>query len=310
MQIIRSYKTIKPGFQGCAVTIGNFDGMHLGHQLLLTKVKQKAQQLGVRSCVVLFEPQPKEVVVSNSTPARLMSFKEKIIFLREFGIDQILCLRFHAPLTAMSAEIFVHDVLLKALQMKAIIVGHDFCFGHKRGGDLNTLTSMGKVCGFSAEGVQAQCVSGQLVSSTLVRELLQKSDFDQVAALLNRRYIFSGRVCHGQGIGKQIGFRTANLAFKYRVMPLSGVFAAEVTDDKNNTVIAAVCVGFRPFVGGGERLLEAHLLDYDRDLYGKVIHVDIKKRLRDQWDFPSSEALCAQISHDIDNVRAYFNQGG
>ncbi len=309
MRLLRSYQSLSPSLKGCIATIGNFDGMHLGHQALLNEVLAQAKKNSARSCVILFEPHPKEFFAADSSPARLMSFREKVNFLKEYGIDSVLLLRFDRSMALLSANDFVQQILVHGLGIQTLVIGHDFRFGHQRKGSVDTLQAFADKQLFGLISLPPFLVDGCLVSSTVLRQRLEVGDFDHVAQLLGRRYQFVGVVRSGVGEGRQLGFPTANLVFQYRVMPLSGVFAAEVIDESGQKYISAVSVGFRPFFGGGERMLEAHLLDYSGSLYGKVLSVDFRTRLRDQWNFPTLDALKAQISRDVATVRAFFEQG-
>jgi riboflavin kinase / FMN adenylyltransferase len=308
MRIFRNINPISPPYAGCVATIGNFDGMHLGHQALLTELKNKAKTAGLPACVVLFEPQPKEYFLGEKAPARLMHVRDKWDYLQNYGIDQVLCLPFNARMAAMSAEDFIRKLLAECLQVKHLIIGPDFHFGHQRQGDVTLLQQKGISQGYQVTAVAPKLYDQQCVSSTAIRGLLAKGDLAGAQELLGHPFVLSGRIGKGQGLGRGLGYPTANILLKRQILPVSGVFAAKVIALHGQDYAAAVSVGHRPAVGGGEGVLEAFLLDFDGDLYGQRLHVVLHKFLREQWDFPDMAALTTQIAHDVEQARSYFTE--
>ena len=293
----------------CVATIGNFDGMHLGHQALLKAVKTKAQEHGLLSSVILFEPHPKEYFLGDQAPARLMTLRDKCEFLRDFGIDQVFCLRFDKFLAQMLAAKFIEDILVRGVQVRALVVGHDFRFGHKRQGDLSLLRDAARGFGYEVEAM-SPVLWGELgISSSTVRAALKVGDFVLAEKLLGHDFVLSGRVRRGQGFGQDWGFPTANLHLKQRIIPVAGVFAAKVGGEGwSEPKMAAVSIGRRPMVGGGDRLLEAYLLDFEGELYGKRLDIVLCSRLREQCDFAGLVEMQAQIGRDVEAVRTYFSE--
>lgn len=296
------------GNSACVATIGNFDGMHLGHQALLQATKQQAALLGVPACVVLFEPHAKEFFSPETAPARLMLLREKLAYLRQADIDQVVCLHFNDNLAQMAAHDFVSKFLFKGLGAQALIVGDDFRFGHKREGDVGLLQALSDSLGITLHTLHRVDHQGIVVSSTAIRTALQEGDLETASLLLGHRFSLSGRVVSGQQLGQRWGFPTANIPLKRNVLPISGVFIARVTGPGFKEWPAAVSVGHRPTVGGGEQLLEAHLLDFEGSLYQKRLDVTLHQYLRPQQAFDSEQALRLQIAQDIMATRDYFNQ--
>lgn len=291
---------------GCVATIGNFDGVHLGHQAILAQVKVKAAALGVPSVVVVFEPQPREYFGGDQAPPRLMRFREKLVALREQGVDILVCLQFNQRLRSLTAEQFVHQVLMDGLRVRHLVVGDDFRFGCDRAGDFHLLERMGRETGFSVEHTRTFEIDGERVSSTRIRQALAACDFEGVRRMLGRPYYMSGRVIHGAKLGRQLGVPTANIALGRRRLPLTGVFAVEVLMEGEAPLPAVANVGIRPSVNGVKPLLEVHLLDFSRSIYGVRLQVVFRAKLRDEQRFPSLDALKAQIEQDIQAARRVF----
>lgn len=292
---------------GCVATIGNFDGVHRGHQAILAQVKTKAAALEVPSVVVVFEPQPREYFAGDQAPPRLTRFREKLVALEEQGVDIVVCLQFNQRLRSLTAEQFVQQVLIDGLRIRHLVVGDDFRFGCDRSGDFHLLERMGAGKGFGVEHTQTFEIDGERVSSTRVRKALADCDFDLVQRMLGRPYSMGGRVIHGAKLGRQLGVPTANIALGRRHSPLTGVFAVEVLMPGEASPLPAVAnVGVRPSVNGTKPLLEVHLLDFSRLIYGARLQVIFRAKLRDEQRFPSLDALKAQIEQDIQAARSIF----
>ena len=306
MELIR--KLDKPGIVagGCVVTIGNFDGVHTGHQAILKQLRDNAAELGLPSVVLTFEPQPREYFQGSEAPARLTPFREKFRLLAEQGIDKLVCLRFQESLAAMQAEDFVQDLFVDALGARRVIIGDDFRFGKNRDGDIHTLREMGASAGFEVIPVDSFAIDGERVSSSAIRHALKRYDFSLAKTLLGRAYSINGRVRHGEKRGRQLGFPTANVELKRVTTPLLGVYAAHVHGVSSMPCAGVVNIGTRPVFDGKKLLLEVHLLDFQDDIYGRYISVEFVKRLRGEQKFSGIEELTAQIQRDIENAQSLF----
>ncbi|MGD9859002.1 MAG: bifunctional riboflavin kinase/FAD synthetase [Marinobacterium sp.] len=310
MELIRGLHNLRDRHRGCVATIGNFDGVHLGHRKVLAQVKAKAAALGLPSVVIIFEPQPREFFGGDSVPPRLTRFDEKVRLLAAEGVDRVVCLSFNARLRQMSAEAFINELLLKGLAVEHFVVGDDFRFGCDRRGDYHMLCEAGERHGFTVEGTHTFTLLGERVSSTRVRNALMRNDFELAEQLLGWRYAVTGRVMHGQKLGRQLGVPTANVRMHRYPCPLRGVFAAWAHFD--GQCLPAVCnVGLRPTVHGRLPVLEAHLLDYTgAELYGSLMRVEFLHFIRPEQAFDGLDALKTQIEADIEHVRAWFAQAG
>lgn len=306
MQLVRGLHNLRPRHRGCVATIGNFDGVHRGHQAILARLRERAAELGLPSCVVIFEPQSREFFAPDKAPARLTRLREKLCLLEQQGIDQVLCLAFNRRLRELSAAEFVHAVLVEGLAVRHLEVGDDFRFGCDRAGDFDFLLRAGAAEGFSVEAATTIEVDGQRVSSTRLREVLARGDLQAAQALLGRPFSLTGRIVHGQKLGRQLGAPTANVQLKRRSTPLSGVYMVSlVLDGSPHPGVANI--GMRPSVrSDGQPHLEVHLLDLQTDLYGRRVQVVFHHKLRDEQRFASLEALKAAISADIAAARDYW----
>ena len=306
MQLVRGLHNLRPRHRGCVATIGNFDGVHRGHQAILARLRERAADLGLPSCVVIFEPQPREFFAPDKAPARLTRLREKLCLLEQQGIDQVLCLAFNRRLRELSAAEFVQAVLVEGLAVRHLEVGDDFRFGCDRAGDFDFLLRAGAAEGFSVEAATTIEVDGQRVSSTRLREVLARGDLQAAQALLGRPFSLTGRIVHGQKLGRQLGAPTANVQLKRRSTPLSGVYMVSlVLDGSPHPGVANI--GMRPSVrSDGQPHLEVHLLDLQADLYGRRAQVVFHHKLRDEQRFASLEALKAAISADIAAARDYW----
>ncbi|MCU4676287.1 bifunctional riboflavin kinase/FAD synthetase [Catenovulum sp. 2E275] len=305
MELIRGIHNIKPKHQGCVLTIGNFDGVHLGHLSVLAQVKQRSAELSLPSLVMTFDPQPVEVLLPHLAPARLIRWREKYQLLSAQAIDRLLCIRFNQKVSQLSATDFVSELLVKKLGVKHIVVGDDFRFGCKRSGDFALLQTLGKSFGFTVEDTQSCQIAGQRVSSTAIRQAIADNDFGLAQQLLGRPYSVWGTVIHGQKKGRTIGFPTANILLNRKVSPVQGVFVVTVKVD-GRSYQAVANVGYRPTVSGKQNQLEVHLFDYQGDLYQKRIEVVFCKKLRDEKKFESFQALKHQIELDAQAAKQFF----
>jgi riboflavin kinase/FMN adenylyltransferase len=290
--------------QGSVVCIGAFDGLHLGHRALVRHAVLRAREQSVPAAALSFEPLPREFFAAGAPPARLTVSRQKIAGLSGLGIDLVGLLRFDKRLAAMPAGDFVRRVLVARLHALEVWVGPGFHFGNRRTGDLALLQSLGEEHGFSAGEIPAVTVDGIRVSSTRIREALSSGDFAGAARLLGHPYAISGRVVRGSQLGRTLGFPTANLRFGGKVPALSGIFAARVHGAAAHPWPAVASFGTRPTVDGTERLLEAHLFDFEGDLYGRHIEVEFVARLRDEERFPDLPTLVAQMHRDAAQARA------
>ena len=296
--------------QSCVATIGKFDGVHLGHQLILDQLKQQAEQLNLPSLVILIEPHPEEFFSASDEdcPARLTSLREKLELLESFGVDFVFKLNFDQAMSELSAENYIEDILVEGLGVAKFIVGNDFRFGHNRQGGFPLLQSKGAEFGFEVIETAAYERNGQRISSTFIREQLAQDNFDLVEQLLGRPYSMKGEVERGQQLGTDLGFPTCNLNPGRRKIPLHGVFACEVRlGDRYRQ--AAVNIGYRPTITeDGSALLEAHILDFDENLYDKTIEIIFRKKVREELKFDGLDALKQQMTADVEQVREIFSQ--
>ena len=288
---------------GSIVTIGAYDGLHLGHAELLDRVKVKAEATGLPSVVMSFEPMPKEFFSAVSPPARLMRFREKFEALAAHGVDIFFCPRFDAHMRQISADDFLRRILIHGLGTRHIVLGDDFRFARQREGTLEHLQRASRALEFSIEQVPSVAVEGVRVSSTAIRELLWKGDMDRAAALLGRPYRMSGKVVSGESLGRSLGYPTANVDLRRRQSAVMGIFAVRVHGLAGGPRDAVASVGDRPTFGGTKPILEVHIFDFDEDIYGRYIHVDFIARLRGQEKYDRVEDLVAQMHRDADNAR-------
>ncbi|MGH8086056.1 MAG: bifunctional riboflavin kinase/FAD synthetase [Lysobacter sp.] len=298
---------------GSVVCIGAFDGLHLGHQALVRHAVERARALGVPAVALSFEPLPREFFAADNPPPRLLSARAKAEGLFALGIDQVGLLRFNRQLAAMSAEDFVRQVLVGYLSVREVWVGPDFRFGKGRAGDLALLQRIGRELaearqGFEAGQIEPVELDGERVSSTRIRNALQVGDFATAQRLLGRPYAIGGRVVRGAQLGRTLGYPTANLRFHGKTPALSGIYATRVhgIDDAPSPAVSSL--GTRPTVDGVEPLLEAHLFDFDRDLYGRRIAIEFVAKLRDEQKFDDLPTLVAQMNRDAEQALAILRQ--
>jgi riboflavin kinase/FMN adenylyltransferase len=309
--IIRGLQQIQPIHRGCVATIGNFDGVHLGHVAILNALKRQAQQRQVSACVILFEPQPLEYLHPGQSPVRLTRLRDKLALLQQQGIDQILVLRFDAALAAQTATQFIQTVLVARLQVTYLLVGDDFRFGRDRQGNFTLLQQAGTEHGFAVESLATVENAGMRISSTRIRAALAAGDLGTATHCLRRPYALSGRVCRGAQRGRTWGFPTLNLRLTEANCPLRGVFLVRVAGPKGECWDGVANVGRRPTVTSEVALLlEVHLLDVSADLYGERVQVQFRQRLRAEQKFASFELLQAQIARDVRQARQLLQTAG
>lgn len=290
-----------------ALTIGNFDGVHLGHQAMLADLVRAARERRLRACVMTFEPHPREFFAPDQAPARLTSLREKLELLAKHGIDRVHVCRFNYELAQISAQDFVDRVLVRGLGVRWLLVGDDFRFGARRAGNFVTLKQAAPRAGFDVEAMESVILDGERVSSTAVRAALAAGDLTRAARLLGRFYSISGRVVRGDGLGRKLGFATANVQMKHNRPPLTGIFAVEVSGIDDNVLRGAASLGVRPTVKQqGRPVLEVHLLDFEQELYGRHLRVDFLHKFRDEEKYADLATLTRQIALDVENARRYF----
>ncbi len=302
MKVFRGAKR-RPKIKDAVLTLGNFDGLHLGHQKIIRKVAARARELGTKSVVYTFEPHPLKVVAPHKSPPLILDAKDKAGLIGSFGIDCLIFARFTKEFAATHPREFVEKVLHKALSVKEVWVGHDFSFGRGRAGTVGYLKELGKELGFKVFVVPAFKKGEHIVSSSRIRTLIKEGGVKGASALLGRDYSIKGRVVRGMDIGKAMGFPTANLAVESELVPANGVYAAYAVI-KGRRLPAVLNIGTAPTFGGRDRGVEVHILDFDGDIYGKRMEVHFVKRLRDEKAFKSKEALVRQITKDTEKARA------
>ena len=300
--MVVTHGSLQPALGPCALTIGNFDGVHRGHRALLERVVAKAREIGVTSCVLTFEPHPREFFAPQSAPARLTRLRDKLELIAAVGIERVHVIRFTAGFAALSATRFIEDVLVRGLRTRWLLVGRDFRFGAQRKGDFSTLEGKG----FALESMPDVLFEGERVSSSAVRAALQAGEFERAERLLGRPYSISGKVVHGAHLGRDLGFPTANIPLPHRP-PLAGIYVVEV--DRHGRGVASL--GYRPTVNPvPQPLLEVHLLERNPTLYGERLRVRFLRKLRDEAKFNDLDALRQAIARDAAQAREYFARHG
>lgn len=288
---------------GSVVTIGAFDGVHLGHQRLLRRCTVDAQEFRLPSIVMSFEPTPKEFFATDRPPARLMRFREKYDALSAAGIEVFFCPRFDVRMRDLSAADFIRTLLTHTLNARQIVIGDDFRFARRQEGDVDVLIRAGRALGFRVVQAPSVVVDGERVSSTGIRRALAAGELDRAAKLLGRPYRMSGRVIPGQELGRQLGYPTANVNLQRRQSAVLGIFAVRVAGLSRRSLDGVASVGTRPTFGGEKPILEVHIFDFDEDIYGRYIHVDFIARLRDEEKFETARALVRQMHIDAEQAR-------
>ncbi|EEX35016.1 MULTISPECIES: bifunctional riboflavin kinase/FAD synthetase [Vibrio] len=308
MELIRGIHNIKAHHSGCVLTIGNFDGVHLGHQAVLRQVSEQAAKLGLPATVMTFEPQPLELFAKEKAPARLTRLRDKFVQLSKLNIQRLLCVNFNKRFANQTPDEFISDLLVKRLGVKFLVVGDDFCFGKGRKGNFKMLKEAGEKHGFEVVSTQSFCLEQLRVSSTAIREALASDELNSAAEMLGRDYSISGRVSHGRKLGRTIGFPTANIPLKRCVSPVSGVYVVEALGLGGKPIGGVANIGNRPTVNGVRQQLEVHLFDFQANLYGKQLEIVLLHKLRDEHKFDSFEALKQQIELDAEAARVWLRQ--
>jgi riboflavin kinase/FMN adenylyltransferase len=293
----------RPAARGCVLTVGNYDGVHLGHQRMIRVLRQRAAELGCAATVLVFEPSSKEFIDPAGAPPRLTRWREKFLALAALGVDRLVTLRFDDEMRAMSPPRFVNQLIVEALSARHVVVGDDFRYGARAQGTINSLRAAGESHGFGVEQIDAFIVDGVRVSSTAVRERLENGDCMGAARLLGRRYRMMGRVVVGESLGRTLGFPTANLRLMRRKSPLWGILAVRVYGIEGVPLDGVASLGTRPTVNGTEPLLEVHVFDFHGDLYGRTIEVEFIAKLRDEVKFDSLDSMMVQMKVDAAQAR-------
>jgi len=283
--------------------VGNYDGVHLGHQKMIGALKARAAELRSAATVLVFEPSSKEFIDPEGAPPRLTRWREKFLALAAQGVDRLVTLRFDDYIRAMTPECFVDELIVAALGTRHIVVGNDFRYGCNAGGTIDTLRAAGEASGFGVEQIAPFVFDGVRVSSTAIRERLAESDFAGAKRLLGRPYRMIGRVVHGRELGRTLGFPTANLRLMRRKSPVQGVMAVRVFGIEPKALAAVASLGTRPTVDGTDMLLEVHVFDFAGELYGREIEVEFVAKLRDEVKFDSLNALTEQMKVDAAQAR-------
>jgi riboflavin kinase/FMN adenylyltransferase len=294
--------------QGCVLTIGNFDGVHLGHQALLRQLAELAGVHRLPSVLLTFEPHPIEVLTPAQAPPRLTRFQEKMLVLHTQPIDHVVCMPFNESLAAMSPGQFIDEVLCRVLRVQHLLVGDDFQFGHRGAGNFSTLQDAADAGRFALSRIETVSERSVRVSSTRVRELIAQGELSDAAVLLGRAVSVCGRVAYGQQLGRTIGFPTANFALRRIRCALSGVYAVTMCDAAGRALAGVANVGTRPTVNGTQSRVEVHVLDFSDDLYGQAFQVQFHQQIRPEQRFDGLDALQAQIGRDVEAARAVHAQ--
>ena len=310
MELVRGAHNLKPGHRPCVATIGNFDGIHRGHQAVIEALHQAGRRLGLPTTVMLFEPQPREFFAPERAPGRITRLRDKLRVLADLGVERTVCLRFDARLAGLAAEDFVQSLIVDGLGARFLMVGDDFRFGHQRRGDFGMLEAAARQHAFELQRMPTVSFRDERVSSTRVRAALAAGDLALAEALLGRRLRISGRVVRGEALGRQLGWPTANLRFGQHPPPMRGIFNVAVHGIQDQPLPGVASLGTRPTVNGIETLLETYLLDFDGDLYGRHIDVELLAWQRPEVSFEGLDALSRQIDADVTAARAWFEDHG
>ncbi len=304
MELIRGIHNLAERHRGCVLTIGNFDGVHRGHAAVIDRLVAVAREHGVPATVMLFEPQPQEFFLGQKAAARLSRLRDKLTRLAELGVDRVLCVRFNRDFSRQAPEAFVEQLLVRQLDVRYLVVGDDFCFGKDRRGNFALLQRAGERHGFAVQDTASCLLDQARISSTLIRQALARGDLAAAERMLGHPYYISGRVAHGDKLGRTLDFPTANVLLKRTVVPVRGVFAVRIRTQDGARHLGVANVGRRPTVAGVQCRLEVHIFDFNADLYGQHLQVELVSWLRDEQRFASLEALKAQIQADAQEARA------
>ncbi|WP_192894321.1 bifunctional riboflavin kinase/FAD synthetase [Rodentibacter pneumotropicus] len=308
MQLIRGLHHASRLLQGCALTIGNFDGVHLGHQAVLRHLRQKADELNLPMTVLLFEPQPREYFMGDNAPARLMRLRDKLYYLQQADVDVVVVAKFDRTFAAQSAGQFIEQTLVNQLHVKFLSIGDDFQFGANRQGNFAMLKKAGERFGFTVEDNHSFCLDEQRISSTTIREALAKDELSLAESLLGKPYRIFGRVIHGNKLGRTLGFPTANIRLHRQVNPVQGVYVVKVRLKSGEIFNGVANIGKRPTINGVIQLLEVHLFDFSKTIYGEQVEVEFCHKIREEMKFSSFDDLKAQIKRDVETAKAFFSK--
>ncbi|MGB6308386.1 MAG: bifunctional riboflavin kinase/FAD synthetase [Steroidobacteraceae bacterium] len=308
MELVRGLYNLSRRHRGCVLTVGNYDGVHLGHQQMIGVLKARAAALRAAATVLVFEPSSKEFIDPDDAPPRLTRWREKFLALAAQGVERLVTLRFDDCMRAMTPQSFVDALMVEKLGVRHMVVGDDFRYGCKAGGTIESLRSAGEAHGFGVEQLAPFVLDGVRVSSTAVRERLDVADFHGAARLLGRPYCMLGHVVPGRRLGRTLGFPTANLRLMRRKSPVWGILAVWVHGIEARPLPAVASLGTRPTVNGTEPLLEVHVFDFSGDLYGRVIEVEFVAKLRDELKFDSLDAMVAQMKLDAAHAREVLSK--
>ncbi|MEW6982145.1 bifunctional riboflavin kinase/FAD synthetase [Colwelliaceae bacterium 6471] len=307
MQLVRGIHNIQSADHGCVLTIGNFDGVHIGHRRIISALVAKAKELSSVPTVLVFEPQPQEFFSPETAPARLSRLRDKYILLAQLGVERLICVNFNREFANQSAQVFIEQLLVKRLGIKHLIVGDDFHFGKNRTGNFAMLQQAGNKYGFAVTDTASCKLANCRISSTAIRQALEENRLADAEQMLGRPYSIIGRVFHGDKRGRQLGFPTANLLLKRRVSPVSGVYVVKVQVEEHY-YYGVANIGSRPTISGVRPQLEVHIFDFDSDIYGQSIAVEVLKKLRNEMKFDSIDALTAQINKDSEQARLFVRE--
>ena len=308
MELVRGSHNISNAGRGCVLTVGNYDGVHLGHQRMIGVLKARAAELRCPATVLVFEPSSKEFIDPEGAPPRLTRWREKVVALSAQGVERLVTLRFDDQMRAMTPQCFVDELIVTRLGTRHLVVGDDFRYGSNAGGTIESLRAAGQARGFGVEQIAPFVLDTVRVSSTAVRERLERGDCSGAAPLLGRRYRMMGRVVRGAELGRTLGFPTANLRLMRRKSPLWGVFAVRVFGVEPRPLPAVASLGTRPTVNGSEPLLEVYVFDFAGDLYGRPIEVEFIVKLRDEVRFGSIDAMVEQMKIDAAQARELLSK--
>lgn len=307
MRLIRGIPHLPVFKSGCVLTIGNFDGVHLGHKAVIEKLAERGKTLGLPVVILIFEPQPLEYFLGVDAPPRLTRLREKAIQFAKLPVDDLVIVRFNKQFADSDAERFVEEVLVNRLNVKHLVIGDDFHFGKARKGDFAMLKEKGKVSGFEVEDTGSWQMDGQRVSSTSIRNALAIGDLKKAEAMLGYHYSVCGRVVHGDKRGRIMGYPTANIRMARKNIPVSGVFAVTMTGIDSLEFQGVANVGIRPTVDGSDKVvLETYLFNFDQDIYGYTVEVHFKKKIRAERRFQTMDGLKAQIVNDVIEAKRFF----
>ncbi|MFV2032090.1 MAG: bifunctional riboflavin kinase/FAD synthetase [Gammaproteobacteria bacterium] len=308
MRLIRGLHNLTQPLSASALTIGNFDGIHLGHQQVLKQLKSVAGRYGLPATVMIFEPQPIEYFAPDKAPKRLARFREKLVYLKSQQIDYLLCLKFDRYLAQLSAEDFIEQILVAQLNLRHLVIGDDFRFGRNRAGNFKLLQTFGRQYDFVVEHTDTLLIDGARVSSTRVRESIQHDNFEKAAQLLGRPYSLSGKIAHGQKLGRELGYPTINIKMGDNTLIVKGIFAVTVKGIDNRVLKGVASIGTRPTIDGVDTILEVFILDLNQDIYGHCVEVEFLHKIRDELKFETLQELGRNIENDVVLARRYFDQ--